>query len=313
MNNAFSDGKTFPSQPSFPECSELFREHHLCKLVLSHSPCTCCEPGVPRVHVICHLILAAAGAARIGAQLASAHIPASFTRLPLAEAGSNGVSTREALPRPRSDGQAAPSEAGLAGPAGPVFVTLPLPLSDTSVSAETSIFKTSTDTHAQQSETLYLKLILLPLNGQREGFLLNPTQGHLFPETGDAGAFYRTLSTGHLFTETGEHWCFLPNPVHRVLLPSNRGMRVLFTKPRPRGASSLKQGDTGTFHRTPSTGAGASPRPVLTVVGLNAFHTMVSQMFVAMNREIPEPRPYPFCRSSSRSRTIRPATKSCQH
>lgn len=55
-----------------------------------------------------------------------------------------------------------------------------------------------------------------------------------------------------------------------------------------------------------------SPRPVLTVVGLNAFHTMVSQMFVAMKREIPEPRPYPFCRSSSKSRTIRPATKSCE-
>lgn len=54
------------------------------------------------------------------------------------------------------------------------------------------------------------------------------------------------------------------------------------------------------------------PRPVFTVVGLNAFHTIVSQMLVAMKREMPEPRPYPFCRSSSKRRTIRPATKSCQ-
>ena len=29
-----------------------------------------------------------------------------------------------------------------------------------------------------------------------------------------------------------------------------------------------------------------SPRPVLMVAGLNAFHTIVSQMLVAMNREI---------------------------
>ena len=33
------------------------------------------------------------------------------------------------------------------------------------------------------------------------------------------------------------------------------------------------------------------PRPVLTVVGLKAVQTMVSQMFVAMNKEIPDPRP----------------------
>lgn len=36
---------------------------------------------------------------------------------------------------------------------------------------------------------------------------------------------------------------------------------------------------------------GPLPLPVLTVVGLKAFHTMVSQMLVAMNREMPEPRP----------------------
>lgn len=68
---------------------------------------------------------------------------------------------------------------------------------------------------------------------------------------------------------------------------------ALLTAPRPRGRP------------------GPSPRPVLTVVGLKAFHTMVSQMFVAMKREIPEPRPYPFCSSSSKSKTIKPATKSC--
>jgi hypothetical protein len=33
------------------------------------------------------------------------------------------------------------------------------------------------------------------------------------------------------------------------------------------------------------------PRPVLMVVGENAFHTMFSQMLVAMNNEIPEPKP----------------------
>ena len=57
---------------------------------------------------------------------------------------------------------------------------------------------------------------------------------------------------------------------------------------------------------------GFLPRPVLTVVGLKAFHTMVSQILVAMKREMPEPKPYPFCRSSSKSRTIKPATKSCE-
>nr|CAD7428518.1 unnamed protein product [Timema monikensis] len=33
------------------------------------------------------------------------------------------------------------------------------------------------------------------------------------------------------------------------------------------------------------------PRPVLTVAGLNAFQTIVSQMFVAIKRDIPEPKP----------------------
>lgn len=33
------------------------------------------------------------------------------------------------------------------------------------------------------------------------------------------------------------------------------------------------------------------PLPVLTVAGENAFQTMVSQMFVAINSEIPDPRP----------------------
>ena len=50
------------------------------------------------------------------------------------------------------------------------------------------------------------------------------------------------------------------------------------------------------------------PRPVLIVVGLNAFQTIVSHMLVAINNEIPEPSPYPFCSNSSSSRTMRPAT-----
>ena len=33
------------------------------------------------------------------------------------------------------------------------------------------------------------------------------------------------------------------------------------------------------------------PRPAFIVAGLNAFHTIVSQMFVAINNEIPEPKP----------------------
>lgn len=33
------------------------------------------------------------------------------------------------------------------------------------------------------------------------------------------------------------------------------------------------------------------PLPVFTVAGENAFHTIVSQIFVAMKREIPDPSP----------------------
>lgn len=33
------------------------------------------------------------------------------------------------------------------------------------------------------------------------------------------------------------------------------------------------------------------PRPVLIVVGENAFQMILSQMLVAMNNEIPEPKP----------------------
>jgi len=49
----------------------------------------------------------------------------------------------------------------------------------------------------------------------------------------------------------------------------------------------------------------------LIVVGLKAFHTMFSQMLVAMKREIPEPIPYPFVIISSTRMTITPARKSC--
>lgn len=34
--------------------------------------------------------------------------------------------------------------------------------------------------------------------------------------------------------------------------------------------------------------------PVLTVAGENAFQTMVSQILVAIKRDIPLPNPYPF-------------------
>ena len=41
----------------------------------------------------------------------------------------------------------------------------------------------------------------------------------------------------------------------------------------------------------PRTARKDVPLPVLTVAGLNAFHTIVSQMLVAMKSEMPEPRP----------------------
>lgn len=41
------------------------------------------------------------------------------------------------------------------------------------------------------------------------------------------------------------------------------------------------------------------PRPVFSVAGEKAFQTIVSQMFVAMNSEIPEPNPYPFLKMMS--------------
>ena len=58
------------------------------------------------------------------------------------------------------------------------------------------------------------------------------------------------------------------------------------------------------------------PRPVSTVAGEKALHTIVSLKLVAIKRQISEPRPslyispYPFWRSSSSSRTMRPAMKS---
>ena len=56
----------------------------------------------------------------------------------------------------------------------------------------------------------------------------------------------------------------------------------------------------------------SGPRPVLTVLGEKAFQMMFSQMLVAINREIPDPRPYPLDRSSSRSMTINEAETSCR-
>lgn len=46
------------------------------------------------------------------------------------------------------------------------------------------------------------------------------------------------------------------------------------------------------------------------VTGENDFQRIVSQMFVAMNREIPDPNPYPLFSSSSSISTMNPAIKS---
>jgi hypothetical protein len=46
----------------------------------------------------------------------------------------------------------------------------------------------------------------------------------------------------------------------------------------------------------PSYSTPPSPR---TVIGENAFQIMLSQMLTAMNKEIPDPRPYPFYNISS--------------
>lgn len=55
----------------------------------------------------------------------------------------------------------------------------------------------------------------------------------------------------------------------------------------------------------------SAPRAPVTVYGENAFQMMFSQMLVAMNREMPEPRPYPLVSSSSRQMTMMPAATSC--
>ena len=54
----------------------------------------------------------------------------------------------------------------------------------------------------------------------------------------------------------------------------------------------------------------SAPYSVLIVIGEKLFHRMISQMLVAMNSEMPEPRPYPFCRSSSSRSTMIPAIES---
>jgi len=54
----------------------------------------------------------------------------------------------------------------------------------------------------------------------------------------------------------------------------------------------------------------SAPYSVLIVIGEKLFQRMISQMFVAINSEIPLPRPYPFYSSSSRSNTIMPAIES---
>jgi len=52
------------------------------------------------------------------------------------------------------------------------------------------------------------------------------------------------------------------------------------------------------------------PISVLTEMGEKAFQTMVSQILVAMNREIPDPSPYPFYNISSSRMIIYPANVS---
>ena len=52
------------------------------------------------------------------------------------------------------------------------------------------------------------------------------------------------------------------------------------------------------------------PCSVLIVMGEKLFQRIFSQMFVAIKSEIPDPRPYPFCKSSSRRITSTPAIKS---
>jgi len=49
------------------------------------------------------------------------------------------------------------------------------------------------------------------------------------------------------------------------------------------------------------------PCSVLIVIGEKDFHRIFSQMFVAMNKLIPEPNPYPFYSNSSKRMTITPA------
>jgi hypothetical protein len=49
------------------------------------------------------------------------------------------------------------------------------------------------------------------------------------------------------------------------------------------------------------------PDSVFIVIGLKALHKIFSQRFVAMNNDIPEPKPYPFYIISSSIMTIIPA------
>ena len=75
------------------------------------------------------------------------------------------------------------------------------------------------------------------------------------------------------------------------------------------GRQGLAKGSIRTNAMTAPSNSG--PLPVLIVVGLKAFQTILSQMFVAMKRLIPLPNPYPFCNSSSSRMTISPANINC--
>lgn len=54
----------------------------------------------------------------------------------------------------------------------------------------------------------------------------------------------------------------------------------------------------------------STPNYELIVTGLNANQKMVSEVLATMNKEMPDPRPYPFLSISSNKMTMNPAPMS---
>lgn len=50
----------------------------------------------------------------------------------------------------------------------------------------------------------------------------------------------------------------------------------------------------------------STPLELVIVIGLSDFHKMFSQTLVAINKDIPEPMPYPLFKRSSKRRTTIP-------